>query len=169
MVTKVWSRIENGLVAEVTDIDPDGRFHSSLHWVACPENVKPGWMAESSNGEVVFSEPKGSASDYIALIASRRYAAEGAGITINGMFIDTARDSQSLITGAALAALRDAAYSCRWKTPSGFITLDAPTLLSLAGSVRAHVQACFDREDELLMEVADGDFTISMLEEGWPS
>lgn len=169
MVTNVWARIENDSVAELTDIDPDGRFHSSLHWVACPLDVKPGWMAESSNGAVVFSEPKEVVPDYIALIASRRYTAEVAGITINGMFIDTARDSQALITGAAVAALRDAAYSCRWKTPSGFVTLDAPTLLSVASSVRAYVQACFDREAELLMALADGVFTISMLREGWPT
>lgn len=29
----MWARIENGAVAEVTDIDPAGRFHPSLVWV----------------------------------------------------------------------------------------------------------------------------------------
>lgn len=29
---------------ELTDIDPEGRFHPSLVWVKCEESVQPGWM-----------------------------------------------------------------------------------------------------------------------------
>jgi len=35
--------------------------------------------------------------------------------------------------------------------------------------VRAFVQACFNREAELLGAVADGSITAEMLEEGWPA
>ncbi|MBD9657486.1 DUF4376 domain-containing protein [Pseudomonas sp. PDM12] len=101
-------------------------------------------------------------------IAAARFIAETAGITASGRIVDTGRDSQGLITGAAFAASLDPAYVCRWKTPSGFVELDAPTLIATASAVRAHVQACFDREAELLDALADGTFTDSMLEEGWP-
>lgn len=39
----MWARIENGLVAEITDIDPAGRFHHSLTWVGGAGGVGPGW------------------------------------------------------------------------------------------------------------------------------
>lgn len=39
----MWARIENGVVAEITDMDPAGRFHPSLQWVICNDEVRPGW------------------------------------------------------------------------------------------------------------------------------
>lgn len=40
----MWARIDNGTVAELTDIDPTGRFHPSMIWMACAGNVQPGWV-----------------------------------------------------------------------------------------------------------------------------
>jgi len=85
-----------------------------------------------------------------AAIAAARYEAETSGTTVNGVLIDTGRDSQALITGAALAAMLDENYSLNWKTASGFIHLTAPEIIAVAQSVRAHVQNCFDREGELV-------------------
>ena len=34
-----WARIENGRVMETTDLDPEGRFHPSLVWVACADEI----------------------------------------------------------------------------------------------------------------------------------
>jgi len=107
--------------------------------------------------------------DYPAIIADRRWQAEVAGITVNGMRVDTGRDSQALITGAAVSAMLDPAYSVRWKTPNGFVGLEGQQIIDMATAVRAHVQAAFDREAELLEALADGTFTEAMLEEGWPT
>ena len=81
-----------------------------------------------------------------AEIAAARYAAEIAGVTVGGVVVRTDRESQALITGAALKATQDAAYSCTWKAESGFVTLDAATVLAVADAVRSHVQTCFDAE-----------------------
>jgi hypothetical protein len=86
-------------------------------------------------------------------IAAARYEAEIAGVTVNGVLIDTGRDSQALITGAALAAVIDSTYSLNWKTESGFIHLSALEIIAVAQAVRAHVQSCFDREGELVAQV----------------
>lgn len=86
-------------------------------------------------------------------IAAARFAAETAGTTVNGILLDTGRDSQALITGAALAAVIDSEYSLNWKTESGFIHLTAPKIIAVAQAVRAHVQTCFDREGELVAQV----------------
>ncbi len=90
-------------------------------------------------------------------IAAARYEAETAGIDVNGFTVRTDRESQSLITGAALKAMQDEKYSCRWKTESGFVELTALQISAVADAVRTHVQACFDREAELvaLIEAAE--------------
>ena len=86
-------------------------------------------------------------------IAAARYNAETAGVVFNDVLIDTGRDSQALITGAALAAVIDGEYSLNWETVDGFIHLSAPEIIAVAQAVRAHVQSCFDREGELVAQV----------------
>jgi hypothetical protein len=88
-----------------------------------------------------------------AEIAAARYDAETAGTTVNGITIDTGRDSQALITGAALAAMLDGEYSLNWKTPTGFVHLTSPEIIAVAQAVRAHVQSCFDKEGELVARI----------------
>jgi hypothetical protein len=102
-------------------------------------------------------------------IAARRYTAETSGTTLNSIFIDTGRDSQALVTGAALSAMLDSTYVCNWKTTEGFIQLDSPTLIGIAQAIRKYVQACFDREAELLAAVDAGTYTDAMLDDGWPT
>ena len=79
-------------------------------------------------------------------LAASRWHAETSGV--NG--IRTDRESQSMITGAALKAMQDSEYTCKWKTEGGFVELTAVQILAIADAVRAHVQGCFDREAELL-------------------
>jgi len=86
-------------------------------------------------------------------IAAARFAAETAGVSVGDVTVATDRESQALITGAALAAINDATYACQWKTESGFVQLTAEMIISIASAVRAHVQACFDREAELTAAV----------------
>lgn len=124
--------------------------------------TKPEWDQE------LEAELALRAKKYAAQIAARRYTAEIAGITINGIPVDTGRDSQALITGAVVSAMLDPDYSVRWKGLSGFVSLTAEQIIFIASSVRAHVQACFDREDELLELLVLGDFDSSMIDEGWP-
>ena len=83
-------------------------------------------------------------------IASDRYDEEISGVNVNGIEIDTERDSQALITGAALAALQDESYILKWKAENGFIELNATQVVSIANAVRAHVQGCFNREAECI-------------------
>lgn len=101
-------------------------------------------------------------------IAARRWQAETAGIDVAGMHVDTDDRSKLLINGAALEAMIDPDYVMQWKTPMGFVELAGAQVLAVARAVRAHVQACFDREAELLAAVADGSITDQMLQDGWP-
>ena len=92
-----------------------------------------------------------------AEIAQARYNAEIAGVTINGVSIKTDRESQGLITGAALKAMQDSTYVCRWKGIDGFVTLNATQIIAIADAVRQHVQSCFDHEAELLPLIASAE------------
>ena len=102
------------------------------------------------------------------LIAAERYKREGVGITVDGSIIDTTRDGQALIAGAAVSAILNPAYTCNWKTAGGFVELNAAQLVAIATAVRAHVQACFDRELTLLRAIEAGEYRDEMLAEGWP-
>lgn len=82
-------------------------------------------------------------------IAEARYQAEIAGVTFYGMNIKTDRESQALITGAVVKAMQDSAYTCRWKTESGFIEIDTKMIFALADTVREHVQIQFDKESRI--------------------
>jgi hypothetical protein len=79
------------------------------------------------------------------------------------MTIRTDRESQALITGAALKASTDESYVCRWKTVEGFVELTAAQIIAVADAVRDHVQASFDREAELVALV-DAAETVEELE-----
>ena len=64
----MWARIENSTVAEITDIDPDGRFHPSIEWVTCNKQIEVGWIYDA--GE--FSAPPEIPIDDLATQALSR-------------------------------------------------------------------------------------------------
>jgi hypothetical protein len=60
--------------------------------------------------------------------------------------------SQTKYIGAVVGAQVDPNAVINWKMAGGtFVTLDAQAIMAMA--VRAHVQACFDREAELKAEI----------------
>lgn len=144
-------------------------FDDSIPWVEVSEPV----VRLSDNSLAFKSDPRFFAdakTQKKAEIAAARYEREIAGVEVNGVLIDTGRDSQALITGAALAAMLDENYSLNWKTTAGFIHLSAPEIIAVAQAVRDHVQACFDREGELVALV-DAAKTAEDLDEiiiSWP-
>ncbi|SFZ81649.1 protein of unknown function [Devosia enhydra] len=107
-----------------------------------------------------------------ALDATRRGFEEG-GTVIAGTPIKTDRQTASILTAAFVTALADPGYTIRWKVADGvFTTLDAPTIVAIATAVRAHVQACFDREGELteaIMAAGDAEALDAIdITTGWP-
>jgi hypothetical protein len=88
-----------------------------------------------------------------AEIAQKRWEAETGGIILNETEIATDRESQALLTGAVLKAKEDPAYAVRWKARNGWFQLDSATLIAIADAVRAHVQACFDKEEVLQSQI----------------
>ena len=54
----MWARIENNIVKEVVDTDPEGRFTSDLIFVKCDETIKEHYTYENN----VFTPPNTSVS-----------------------------------------------------------------------------------------------------------
>lgn len=106
--------------------------------------------------------------DYAPRIAERRYLSEVSGMVVNGLKVNTDDRSKLLINGAALEATIDPNYTMQWKMEDGFVQLTGEQVISIARAVRAHVQACFDREAELLAALQDGALSDEMIEQGWP-
>ena len=102
-----------------------------------------------------------------AAITARRDQALQAGVTVGSVTISTDDTSQSRIIGAAVAVMDDPDVTVNWKGADGqFHTLDAATILAVARTIRAHVQACFDREAELLADLKAGE--PYDIDAGWP-
>jgi hypothetical protein len=146
--------IKDGVISVSPDLEattPGAEFEAAFYGreriniISSPEDYSIGKL-EYGPGESPLTEAK---AKKLAEIAAARYVEETGGITGSGLSIDTSRESQGLITGAALQATIDPAYSCRWKTAGGFVELTSEAVIAVAVAVRAHVQWCFNREAEL--------------------
>lgn len=124
---------------KVLEIALWGAAGSQVVWAAVEDVV-----ISDATDEIVLQDARDSKK---AEIAAARWEAETAGIDGG---IKTDRESQGLITGAALKAMQDSTYVCRWKGIDGFVELTAPQIIAVADLVRQHVQSCFDHEAELL-------------------
>ena len=133
-----------------------GDYHIPKSW---PEWVEVNEYVEAHPEEVELepAPPEPTLEELKTLkaaqIAAARYEEECAGITIQGVEIATDRDSQGLILGAVVQAQTTPGYTVNWKTKQGFVTLSAEQIIAIATAVRAHVQACFDREAYYLTQI----------------
>lgn len=107
-----------------------------------------------------------------ATLAAQRWAAEQRGITVGGIPVSTDMSSQIKVLGAAVAAQMDPGYTVEWKTPVGFISLNATDVIGIAQAIRAHIQACFDNEAALTaaIDAADDHDALEAIDLGigWP-
>lgn len=137
------------------DVKPEFAPNIVLVDITDKAEVKEGW--KYIGGEFIDPTPTLDELKEVKKIeiATARFTAETAGITFNGVKIETNRESRGLITGAVVQALVDPTYSLQWKTPTGFIPLTAEQLKAVGAAVRKHVQDCFDKEAELLKKIEE--------------
>lgn len=157
-----------------------GRFDSSFHAVI-PEGAisvsKSLWDSTLNDtdgvwrlvgGELVKQPLPEALPDFVQLVADERYKREATGVNVDGLQIETTRDSQALIASTGLSAVLDPEYRCNFKTVGGFVEIGSAQIITIAKAVRAHVQACFDRELTLLRAIEAGEYHDDMLSQGWP-
>ncbi|WP_256575685.1 DUF4376 domain-containing protein [Pseudomonas sp. R16(2017)] len=173
----VYVRVSAGEVFERVETDGDitEMFHPSMVFV-CIDGIEPppleGWQAVESGGAWRFSPPDApvmTPEQLAALVAAERFKREATGVLVDGLSIETTRDSQALIASTGLAAIYDPEYRCNFKTAAGFVEIGSAEIVAIATAVRSHVQACFDRELELRRLIETGEYRDEMLHQGWPA
>lgn len=157
---------------EYNDGKPNSEIAKLPAWVNLAKGKKDAKDAEIAAAEAQVEADRiarfNSAEGRKERAAARRYDEEVKGITLSNMEISTDRTSQALLTGAVTAAQLDPNLTAKWKIKNGHVTLDKTQLDTIAMAVRNHVQACFDREIEIIEAIDAGTFTDAMLDEGWP-
>ena len=108
--------------------------------------------------------------DLVAYTADKRWQVETGGIMVGGVPVATDDRSKTMIIGARIKADRDPAFNTKWKTPAGFLMIDAPTIIAISDAVLAHVDACFAAEAIVLDEIEAGAITaVTQIDEAnWP-
>ena len=88
-----------------------------------------------------------------------RFEKENGGIDVGGTMVQTDRGSRPDLIGARIKAKEDSGYTVKWKKPSGFVTLDAATIIILSDAVENHVQKCFAAESIVQPNINNGTIT----------
>lgn len=144
-------------MAQIVDQGRVGRKGFPRHW---REHGVDAPMIEVSDTPASETEPVLSVpptKDQLrAYAADARWRKETGGIDFNGAQVRTDRESQAMITGALALMQLNPSSNIPFKTATGFVTLDAPTVTALALAVAAHVQTCFAKEAELAAAIESG-------------
>lgn len=82
------------------------------------------------------------------------------GLTVSGFDIQTDDRTQARLTAIRIMADADSSFTVNWKTPAGFTTLDAATIINLSNAVLAHVQACFTAESQIDLSAHDTEASL---------
>lgn len=96
-----------------------------------------------------------------AYAADKRWHRENGGIVVGGVPVATDDRSKMMIMGARIKASDDAGFTTQWKTPDGFVTLDAAALIAISDAVLAHIDQCFGIEAGVLAAIDAGTITTA--------
>lgn len=156
-----YAQVLNGRAHWVFESEEKPDFAPDILLVEVGPEVQEGWLW---NGES-FIPPQGPSEPAeqtleeaktakLAELAEARWREETGGLTLpDGTIIKTDRESQALLTGAALSAMLDPGTGIEWKGVNGWVTLTPTQVLEIAAAVRAHVQSAFSREKALTEQV----------------
>lgn len=178
-----WMTLPDGRrVSPIVSGWTDGRYE--VQTVAEADSVPANKVSTGTTVQVVDGQAKYvhtledlSVSDrqaqMLADLASKRFEVETAGIILGGALIKTDRETNAIITGAYVQAQNNPDFLIRWKIANGlFTTLNSATIIAIGDAVTQHIQACFNREDELTQEILDADSHELLdeidIETGWP-
>lgn len=109
-------------------------------------------------------------SEIKSRVASVRYQQEISGLTIDGHPFYTDRETQMKLMAASLRAQTNPDYSVNWKLADGsFSKFTSNQIIEITNKIADYVQACYERESELVKEIDEGTYTEQMINTGWPN
>lgn len=96
----------------------DGELAAGMKWgteILTPDIERQVVIVTHEQAPLSDEEKTALAAAWAQRIADRRFQAETGGAVVEGLSVNTERDSQSLLTGAAFAASLDPDYRIKWK------------------------------------------------------
>lgn len=170
---KTFARIENEKVVEIIRADVLPMFHPSLTWVEAAAAVEEGWIY--ANGTISPPPPPSLESlktAKIEALAAKRWTVETGGISVNGVNVNTDRESYGLILGAIKRAERQPEVIIEFKGANGWVLLTKSEIDFIGDLVGDHVQACFSHERTLSDAITAAPDTAALdtidITAGWP-
>ncbi|MDL2321307.1 DUF4376 domain-containing protein, partial [Desulfosarcina sp. OttesenSCG-928-B08] len=168
-----WDVVEDYRNWEV--VDADGNPATVTEIGPLPE----GWRHIDPTAGPGLESVRAAAMEALRL---RKWQAKDAGITVNGVAIDTDDRGQATLTGAATNVLLDPNFTAHWKTnatddagQSVWITLDATMIVGLSKALTHYTEACFAVEAAKQAELAACEsvdeiqaWLAESLHAGWP-
>lgn len=79
-------------------------------------------------------------------VAANRYEFEVAGVTVNGITVQTDRESQSTVNAAYTTLKNGLVETIDWKGSNGWVQIDLDTIEFFAKTIAEHAQYCFSQE-----------------------
>ena len=159
------------------DEKPPDIPHKKVSWHPVVQDKGPVAFTGLENGNWVVRTALPTMEELLAArlaeLAALRWEKETGGTTFNGMPVATDAVSQTKYIGAVVGAQIDPNAVINWKMADGtFVALDAQAITAVAMAVRAHVQACFDREAVLKAQIEAAktaeEIAAIDLNTGWP-
>lgn len=143
-----YALVAEGIVQNVVEWDGEEFDFGEGVTAVQSDTAEIGWTHDGDN----FANPDQAAVDaaqrqaLLDHLPSYRYQKEMGGITVGAIPIQTDRNTRVTLLNAAQRAALDPTFTISWKTPDGFVLLDAPSLTAACSAVFDHVQRCFDAE-----------------------
>lgn len=125
------------------------------------------WSAVLSilNTEGVSVTPYGGPDPKVVLrryAAAQRWAKEGAGTPVNGVTVQTDRDSRTQLACKRTLAQASSGYTANWKLGDGsFVIWNATQLIAAANAADNYAQSCFDKEATAVAAINAGTATTT--------
>ena len=168
---KGWEQVENHKGKQ-------GYLNGEPHTINDYGPLPDGWS--DTPPPLSMEEARVSALETLRL---KKWEMKDAGITVNGVAIDTDDKGQATLAGAMLNCLAKPSYTANWKTSAVdehgkavWMTIGADLIMPLCQAMTDYTQACFDveaaKQNELValqnVEAIQA-WLETELETGWPS
>ncbi len=147
-----------------------------------------GWLtieefaAAFAPSELLPTNLKDARAAALEALRLRKWQAKNAGITVDGISIDTDDRGQAAINGAATNCLLDPDFIAQWKTTAinqngtaVWVSIGKDEIIGLSAALSAHTEACFAVEARKQAEIAAlesaeavQEWLVEHLDEGWP-
>ncbi len=168
---QAWEQVE-------THKGKQGYLNGEPHTIIAHGPLPEGWS--DTPPPPSMEEARVSALETLRI---KKWEMKDAGITVNGVAIDTDDKGQATLAGAMLNCLANPAYTANWKTAAVdeqgkavWMTIGADLITPLRQAMTDYTQACFDveaeKQDELValqsVEAIQA-WLETELNQGWPS